>query len=514
MAELYDKYQGVDNLTIFPALPGSVDGTGHIDMWFYLIDDSTAVISEFIPGSNPTAITITNNAADFMEDVMGFDVFRVPDSNGFHPQGGNNTHYTYTNAFRVNDRIFIPTYAQGSAVHTQRDADALATWELAAGPSIEIVPINCYDIIPAAGAIHCIVKQVPRYANPIPAARVLSPDGGNVVVGGSQFEIDWAADDDESVDSIDLAYSTDGGETYQTIANNLNDLGSIGWIVPPVGTSDAKIKVTANDDFGNSGEGESADSFSIVNADRMTYDFSSNAGVDRFAYGYQTSSWSLINGRRRPTSVNAEVDTFDASAYSRMATSNATGGDTDLNRFRSRVPSTSQESTHIFEFTIYEELEDILDIEILWEGYADDCTQAEIYVWDYVEENWSDTRGSFGDNRHFDNHATNRDENLSGNITSDFDRYVDENGLITLLHYAERSRFRTFHDYVAVTVTYTANGDLDDNGSWDLDDVDLYNDCATGPGGGILPGCNAADTDGDFDVDYADFQRLQDKIGE
>ena len=53
--ELYQTYQGIDTLHILPRLPGSVDGTGHIDMWFYLVDEDTVIISEFIPGSNATA---------------------------------------------------------------------------------------------------------------------------------------------------------------------------------------------------------------------------------------------------------------------------------------------------------------------------------------------------------------------------------------------------------------------------------------------------------------------------
>ena len=67
IGELLNRYQGIETLTIFPQLPGSVDGTGHIDMWFYVVDSDTVVISEFVAGSNPTAISITNNAATFME---------------------------------------------------------------------------------------------------------------------------------------------------------------------------------------------------------------------------------------------------------------------------------------------------------------------------------------------------------------------------------------------------------------------------------------------------------------
>jgi len=76
IAELYQTYQGIDTLHILPQLPFSVDGTGHIDMWFYIVDEDTVIISEFEPGSDPEAITITDNAVPYME-ALGFEVFRT-----------------------------------------------------------------------------------------------------------------------------------------------------------------------------------------------------------------------------------------------------------------------------------------------------------------------------------------------------------------------------------------------------------------------------------------------------
>ena len=45
IADLYREYQGIDTLHVFPQLPGSVDGTGHIDMWLYLVDEDSVIIS-------------------------------------------------------------------------------------------------------------------------------------------------------------------------------------------------------------------------------------------------------------------------------------------------------------------------------------------------------------------------------------------------------------------------------------------------------------------------------------
>ena len=63
----------------------------------------------------------------------------------------------------MNDRILIPSYGEGNPDYLDEDAEALAAWQAAAGPDVEIIPINSYSIIPQAGALHCIVKQVPRY---------------------------------------------------------------------------------------------------------------------------------------------------------------------------------------------------------------------------------------------------------------------------------------------------------------------------------------------------------------
>ena len=235
IAELYQQYQGIDSLHIMPQLPSSVDGTGHIDMWMYLIDEDSVIISEFIPGSNPTAIQITNNAVVYMEN-LGFTVHRTPAWNVGY------THYTYTNGFRVNDRIFIPYYGSGNPAYLDEDAAALASFQASAGPEVEIIPIDCYSIIPAAGAIHCIVMQVPRYIDQEPSAHVIWPNGGELLVSGTTQTISWAATDtyNTNIPQIELYYSTDGGNTYNYIDTTINR-GSYEWTVPFISTNQATV---------------------------------------------------------------------------------------------------------------------------------------------------------------------------------------------------------------------------------------------------------------------------------
>jgi agmatine/peptidylarginine deiminase len=444
IAELYATYLGIDALHIMPQLPFSVDGTGHIDMWMYIVDEDTVIISKFKRESNPTAIAITDNAVPYMES-LGFEVFRTPAWNVGY------THFTYTNAFRVNNRIFVSTYGEGNPSYQDEDADALATWQAAAGRRVELVPINSYSIIPAAGALHCIVMQVPRYTNPAPAVHVVSPDGGELLLSGTTQTIAWVATDTDNVaiPQIDLYYSTDGGNTYTSITTT-TDTGFYDWTVPEVVTDQAKIKVVATSVDSDQGEGVSTAVFQIAPGWQTIYDFAT--GADKFGFGHQTPTWNrFIDGNRMP--VTAGIDTLVRDAYADLASSDATGGDWDSDRYISPDPSFSYESTHVFEFTIDEDLAEIADIEILWEGYADQCTQVELYVWDNVEEQWSDGGGYYGQNRFLDNWAGNRDGFLKGNIRSDFGRYIDESGQMTLLLYAERDQDQSFHDYLVVTVS-------------------------------------------------------------
>jgi agmatine deiminase len=456
IAELFQSYQGIDTLHVLPQLPGSVDGTGHIDMWMYLVDDDTVIISEFQTGSNPTAIAITENAVTYMES-LGFEVYRTPAWNANHPDNGYSTHWTYTNALRVNDRIFIPSYGFYSP-YSDEDDDALTAFQNAAGSSVDIVQIDCYPIIWAAGAIHCITMQVPKYIDDIPSVDLIYPNGGEIFVNGTLEKIIWEATDtnNNELDYIDLFYSVDGGDNYVHI-DTVSDTGIYDWLVPNTFSESVKIKIVATSIDTDQGIATSNDVFKMVPANQTKYDFSSNAGIDKFAWGYQTNSWTSIDGNRKP--VNSEIDTLVTGAYVKISASDAMGGDSDSNRYISTNPSYYNEPTHIFEITLNDDISSIDEIKILWEGYADYCTQAEIYIWDYIEGQWGDGEGLFGQNRYMDSWAGNYDGILTKTIRSNLSRYIDVNGKITLLIYAERGpssyypNCPSFHDYISLITT-------------------------------------------------------------
>jgi agmatine/peptidylarginine deiminase len=495
--ELHGAFQGIDTLHVLPQLPTSVDGTGHIDMWMYLVDEDTVIISEFIAGSNATAISVTNNAVPYMQ-ALGFEVFRTPAWNaGF-------THFTYTNAYRVNDRIFVPVYGTGivpggNSAYNARDTQAMAQWAAAAGPGVTIVPIQCSSIIGASGAIHCTVKQVPRYVGTMPAVNVEAPAAGDVVLAGSVQQIRWNASDtgNRPLASVDLAWSTDG-EGWATIASGIPDSGAFAWNVPPslVGSS-VRVRVTARSADGDVAMALSG-AFRAGPGTRRTYDFSQGAGVTHFATGTQTSSWGVVSGVALPIST-----ALSAANYAALATSNATGGNTDANRYVTPAVASSSEATHVFRMRIDEPPTGIDELRIAWEGYADRCTQAELYVWNVALSQWGNPQGQVGQNRYADSWAGNRDDVLEAVIRGNVADFVAADGTVRFLVYGERPADETFHDYVAVTVTsIDAPCPADLNADRSVDGIDLG--ILLGAWGPCTAGACAADLDGNGTIDGVD----------
>jgi hypothetical protein len=89
-----------------------------------------------------------------------------------------------------------------------------------------------------------------------PSVNVTRPTSGNVVQGGSQFQIRWTSSDNTAVTSQDILLSTDGGNTFPTaIATNLSGTQqTFNWNVPTnVSSTQAVIRVTARDGAGNVG---------------------------------------------------------------------------------------------------------------------------------------------------------------------------------------------------------------------------------------------------------------------
>gem|GEM_PF-479599 len=191
------------------------------------------------------------------------------------------------------------------------------------------------------------------------------------------------------------------------------------------------------------------------NAGRV-YDFSVNGGLDRFAFGTYTNSWveDLEGIRRQCPEVCTPVTDITPDAYDRLAFSDATGGDTDPNRYINPDPASQQdESTLVVEFNIPNNPADVLQIDVLWEGYGDNDHHIELYIWDYVQGNWGNGAGLYGANTFMDDGSGSADFILSGSVTANIGNYISPTGEITLLIYDDQRSEESFHDYVSIAVT-------------------------------------------------------------
>lgn len=98
-----------------------------------------------------------------------------------------------------------------------------------------------------------------------PAVAVTEPRSGDVWQIGSTRTIRWIAADIDSIPTVDILLSRNWGSNYaETIATYEPNKGWFTWSVRGPVTDGARIKVIAHDSEGNSGEGLSDSTFSIV----------------------------------------------------------------------------------------------------------------------------------------------------------------------------------------------------------------------------------------------------------
>lgn len=154
LEELMLDYFGVHKVIVVPHMED--DGTGHVDMFVKLLNDTTVLVGEYESASDAAGnnYAITDSvAAQLANETNGaghpFNVVRML----MPPYSGGVT-YTYINSLIVNKKILVPVYGFST------DQEILDQYEDLM-PGYEAVGFDCNDIITANGAIHCIAMKVP-----------------------------------------------------------------------------------------------------------------------------------------------------------------------------------------------------------------------------------------------------------------------------------------------------------------------------------------------------------------
>jgi len=152
------SYLGVDSLVVIEPMAG--DGTGHIDMFCKLLNDTLLIVGEYESpdDSYPGDYELLNNLAAHLDtlrnlDGREFEVVRILQPPFTHGGPAGTINYTYTNSQILNDKVLVPIYGFES------DAEALQLYaDLMAG--YEIIGIDSSFIIQYWGAIHCVANTL------------------------------------------------------------------------------------------------------------------------------------------------------------------------------------------------------------------------------------------------------------------------------------------------------------------------------------------------------------------
>lgn len=144
--------------------------------------------------------------------------------------------------------------------------------------------------------------------NTAPSLSITSPSGG--IVSGV-LNITWS-ETETNKDVVKVEYSSDGGSTWTTIVASTADVGYYNWNTTSVADGSYKVRVTATDDAGNTGNATSA-SFTINNNAPSPSGLSTAAAVGASA----TITWVMADNDL--TDVTLQVS-CNGAAYSNIAT--------------------------------------------------------------------------------------------------------------------------------------------------------------------------------------------------
>ena len=298
VVDYWRQYQNVETY-LHDAFPTSVDYTQHIDMWMLMCGDERIIISDWPTQSGTIQDQICDAAVVYYEN-LGWEVFRTP----AFAQGG--THYTYTNMVVCNDVILLPEYNDISNTY---DNQAIAAVE-AAMPGRQVVPIICDSLAYSAGVMHCISMHMPAHAGGIYPTTCLQTPVQGVIDPDDCLQISYISDDDEfDVVSVDIEFSVDDGDNWETLEANLDPQGVRTVCLPDTPTNQGRLRVLARDGDGNTGGDISGPI--IIEGDGIQGDVDGDGDVDVEDILEILSQWLCDQDCSADVDGNGAVDVTD-----------------------------------------------------------------------------------------------------------------------------------------------------------------------------------------------------------
>jgi pimeloyl-ACP methyl ester carboxylesterase len=127
-----------------------------------------------------------------------------------------------------------------------------------------------------------------------PAVTVVTPNGGETVTAGRTFTVRWTSSDNIRLASHTVQLSTNGGQSFTNLAQNLPATAqSFDWSVPAeLATNQARIRVVAADAAGNTAADASDANFTVPDSARPNVTVRSPNGGELVKAGRLTIRWS------------------------------------------------------------------------------------------------------------------------------------------------------------------------------------------------------------------------------
>ena len=219
---LMQDYMGIDTYIKMETLP--YDGIHHIDMHMKLLDEETLLIGQYPTGTadgpqiEANLLYVLNN----YNSVFGtpYKIVRVvqppDDLNRFPNQGGD--YRTYSNAIFINKTVLLPVYEE------RYDTTALRVWRESL-PGYRVVGIDCNDIIPASGAIHCITHSV-GVNDPLLISHQALPDTYNTT---DPYVVTAYVNHRSGIAGANVFYTTDTTQAYTALPMVISNEAQQEW---------------------------------------------------------------------------------------------------------------------------------------------------------------------------------------------------------------------------------------------------------------------------------------------
>ncbi len=187
-----------------------------------------------------------------------------------------------------------------------------------------------WEKIPAINSAQCLIRisdvSAPTISDVMPSSftividvnlMLLSPNGGEELEAGTDFEIKWYSKD---IAAVKLEYSINNGLNWTTIVNNLTNTGLYFWNpIPSTPTTLAKIKITDVDNPANVDQSDTT--FTILPEASIT--IISPSGGDKWQSG---TTQNIVWNSKNVANVKIDYSTNNGATWTQMAASVPSNG--------------------------------------------------------------------------------------------------------------------------------------------------------------------------------------------